>query len=94
MSSVREAYQAMAAKAGLRDHESKILAALRWFGPMTRHRISEITGIKLASVYCRCWELSRVGQLRLVGRELLGKGRSRGIVEGAPDMVDLMEGKA
>jgi hypothetical protein len=89
-----DAFQAMADEAGLRDHESKILAALRWFGPMTRHRITEITGIKLPSVYCRCWELSRVGQVRLVGHELLGKGRTRGIVDGVPDMVDQMEGNA
>jgi hypothetical protein len=32
--------------------------------------------------------------VRLVGHELLGKGRTRGIVDGVPDMVDQMEGNA
>lgn len=84
-----KAFERMAKEAGIRDQEDKILALLRWFGPMTRARIAEMTGICQGSVRGRCYELVRWGRVKVVGHELRSQHHRRQILEAVPDLADL-----
>lgn len=87
----KQAFARMATEAGIRDQGDKILALLRWFGPMTRARVAEMTGICPGSVRGRCYELVRWGRIRVVGHELRGRHYRRQILEAVPDLADIAE---
>ena len=89
--SAKHAFSRMATEAGIRDQEDKILALLRWFGPMTRARIGEMTGICPGSVGGRCYELVRWGRIQVVGYELRSPRYRREILEAVEDLADRAE---
>lgn len=88
---IQELFDKMARDRGIKDQEERILALLRWFGPMTRQRIAEITGICQGSVRGRCYELLRWGRVEVVGKELILPSRHRQILAATRDLADQAE---
>lgn len=88
---IREVFETMARERGTKDQEDKILALLRWFGPMTRQRIAEVTGICPGSVGGRCYEMLRWGRIEVIGKELILPTRHRQILAATRDLADQAE---
>jgi hypothetical protein len=87
----KQAFSVMAEEAGIKDQQSKILAALRWFGPMTRERIADMTGVCMGSVRGRSYELVRWGRIHVAGHETRPDQPRRQILEAVPDLADRAE---
>lgn len=79
------------AEAMIENQDDCIVAALRWFGPLTRPTLSRVTGIKEGNVYARCSELIGSGKIEVVGKEVVDGKRSIEIVGYIRDMIDRAE---
>lgn len=79
------------AEAMIENQSDCIVAALRWFGPLTRPTLTRVTGIKEGTVYSRCADLIGAGRIRVCGKEVIDGQRNREILEYVRDMVDQAE---
>lgn len=78
-------------EAMITSQEEAVVAALRWFGPLTRPTLAKVTGIRVQNIYARTSELVAAGKIEVVGKQSLDGCRALEVLAYIRDIVDLAE---
>lgn len=79
------------AEAMVTNQEDAIVAALRWFGPLTRPTLAKVTGIRIGNIYARTSELIASGRIETAGTQSLDGCKGIQVLAYVRDIVDLAE---